>query len=235
MNVEVQLIKDISYKPQTSQLGVIIKRFEPSQSHTGFIFTDKNSFVLAHFGWHETYFFQRRVDSDGYAMFWFDLEKLPERTLVQIINELEQITQNKNLHKNEVFYFPAPYGILNYGQSRISGGNFYSTPNTEGDSLTCSVFVNSIFEQSDFPILDLETWETNEQDTEWQSQILDKLEGTLSPEFMKIQRENVGKVPRLRPEQMVGACCIFDFELVEYDAANIAAMGVVEQLDLLEC
>ena len=55
MNVEVQLIKDISYKPKASQLGVIIKRPEPSQSHTGFIFIDKDSFVLAHFGWHETY------------------------------------------------------------------------------------------------------------------------------------------------------------------------------------
>lgn len=105
MNVEVQLIKDISYKPKASQLGVIIKRPEPSQSHTGFIFIDKDSFVLAHFGWHETYFFQRRIDSDGYAMFWFDLEKVPERTLVQIINELEQITQNQNLHKNEIFIF----------------------------------------------------------------------------------------------------------------------------------
>lgn len=124
---------------------------------------------------------------------------------------------------------------MNYGRSRISGGSFHSTPNTEGDSLTCSVFVNSIFEQSDFPILDLETWVTNAEDTEWQSKILDKLEGTLNPEFMKIQRANVGKVPRLRPEQMVGACCIFDFELVEYNRANIAAAGVVAQLDLLEC
>lgn len=235
MNAEVQLIKDISDKPRTSQLGVIIKRPEPTQSHTGFIFIDKDSLVLAHFGWDKTYFFQRRVDSDGYAMFWFDLEKIPERTLVQIINELEQITKNRDLHKNEVFFFPAPYGILNYGKSKILGGNFYSTPNTEGDSLTCSVFVNSIFEQSDFPILDLETWETNEQDTEWQEKILDKLEGTLSPEFMKIQRDNVGRVPRLQPEQMVGACCIFNFELVNYDTANIAATSVVKQLDILEC
>ena len=52
---------------------------------------------------------------------------------------------------------------------------------------------------------------------------------------MRIQRENVGKVPRLRPEQMVGACCIFDFELVDYDSANNAAEIVNQQLASLEC
>ena len=96
-------------------------------------------------------------------------------------------------------------------------------------------FVNCIFEQSGFPILDLETWQTNEQDKEWQTKILDALDGKLSPEFMRIQRENVGNVPRLRPEQMVGACCIFDFELVDYDLANSAAEIVNQQLASLEC
>ncbi|EBY7415718.1 hypothetical protein F943_03224 [Acinetobacter ursingii NIPH 706] len=235
MNSKVQLIKDVSSKPQNSQLGVIIKRVGQQQNHTGFIFVDKDEFVLAHFGWHRTYFFQKKRDSDGYAMSWFNLDQLPERTLVQIINELEQITKNHQVNAAGVFDFPAPYGILNHGGSRISDGKFYTTPNTEGDSLTCSIFVNCIFEQSGFPILDLDTWQTNEQDIEWQTKILDNLNGQLSPEFMRIQRENVGKVPRLRPEQMVGACCIFDFELVDYDSANHAAASVNEQLDILGC
>ncbi|WP_252350754.1 hypothetical protein, partial [Acinetobacter baumannii] len=230
-----QLIKDINYKPKDSQLGVIIKKVTSEQNHTGFVFIEDNKLVLAHFGWHETYFFQRRNDSDGYAMYWFDLEKIPERTLVHIINELEQISHNKDLNNNEVFYFPAPYGIVNFGGSRISGGDFLSTPNTVGDSLTCSVFVNCIFEQSGFPILDLDTWKTTEQDIEWQTSILDKLIGKLSPEFMRIQRENVGKVPRLRPEQMVGACCVFDYELVDFDTADSAAIIVLEQLEALGC
>ncbi len=235
MNAKVQLIKDIACKPQNSKLGVIIKSSENNQNHTGFIFIGKDSPVLAHFGWHETYFFQKRKDSDGYAMFWFDFEMISERSLVPIINELEQISKNQDLYKNEVFYFPAPYGIINWGGSRISGGKFYSTPNTQGDSLTCSVFVNSIFEQSGFPILDLETWETNEQDIAWQTKILNALEGKLNPEFMRIQRENVGKVPRLRPEQMVGACCVFDFQLVDFKTADDAGTCVLEQLKILGC
>ena len=235
MNSKVQLIKDISSKPKSSQLGVIIKNVAPQQNHTGFIFVDNDAFVLAHFGWHETYFFQKKADSDGYAMSWFDIEQLPERTLVQIINELEQITKNPKISESGVFGFQAPYGIVNHGGSRILDGKFYGTPNTEGDTLTCSVFVNCIFEQSGFPILDLETWQTNEQDKEWQTKILNALDGKLSPEFMRIQRENVGKVPRLRPEQMVGACCIFDFELVDYDSANNAAEIVNQQLASLEC
>lgn len=235
MNAKIQLIKDIIYKPKDSQLGVIIKKVAAQRNHTGFVFVENEKFVLAHFGWHKTYFFQRRSDCDGYAMYWFDLDKIPERTLVQIINELEQISHNKDLHKNEVFYFPAPYGILNFGGSRISGGDFISTPNTIGDSLTCSVFVNCIFEQSGFPILNLDTWKMTTQDIEWQNSILDELNGQLSPEFMRIQRENVGKVPRLRPEQMVGACCVFDYDLVDFDTADGAAAIVMEQLEALGC
>ena len=78
MNSKVQLIKDISSKPKSSQLGVIIKNVAPQQNHTGFIFVDNDAFVLAHFGWHETYFFQKKADSDGYAMSWFDIDNCPK-------------------------------------------------------------------------------------------------------------------------------------------------------------
>ena len=40
MNSKVQLIKDISSKPKSSQLGVIIKNVAPQQNHTGCNFKD---------------------------------------------------------------------------------------------------------------------------------------------------------------------------------------------------
>lgn len=61
MNAKFQLIKDINYKPKDSQLGVIIKKVTSEQNHTGFVFIEDNKLVLAHFGWHETYFFFKDV------------------------------------------------------------------------------------------------------------------------------------------------------------------------------
>ncbi len=44
---------------------------------------------------------------------------------------------------------------------KFANGNYIPNPDVAGDSLTCAVFVNCRFEQFDFPILDLATWEVS--------------------------------------------------------------------------
>jgi len=233
MNKKTHLINNIKDKPELSILGVIIKKNNPDQYHTGFTFKKENYLIFAHFGWNETFFFQKRTSSEAYYMFWFDLEKMPERTSLHIINELQLINDNNEKIKDSVDVLSVPgalYGILNSGKSKFSDGKFIGDSDLEGDSLTCSVFVNCIFEQCDYPIIDFNTWKINTEDQNWQEQILSKLEGTIHKNILEIQRQYIGKVARLRPEQLVGACSIFNYKLVDYDTANVVAKEIIEQI-----
>lgn len=206
-------------------LGLIIKNIDPSrqQRHTGFIYIKNQIPTLAHFGGKD--YFRSETNIQGYAMSWLDF--LPERTANAIITELELIAKNLT--------FKAPYGIINEGGTEFHEGVLIKNPNTEGDGLTCAVFIICLLEQFDFPLIDRESWELTNEDKRWQEWILNLLEGRLNPEYMKVQRENVGLVKRFRPEQVVGAGCIFDFVPVGYTDACRAAEIVLEQLDVLRC
>ncbi len=240
MTERIHLIKNVSAKDEKSLLGLIIQNtnVERTQKHTGFIFIKDKSPILAHFGSNELFFYHEMTSDDEYAMFWLDIEQMPEKTAIPLINELEQITKNESSKcRKNGYFFPANYGIVNLGGSKIQGGNYIPNPRVLGDSLTCAVFVNCLFEQFDFPILDMSTWEISAEDSIWQQNIVDRLENSnvFSPKFIEFQKLNIGKVPRIRPEQMVGACCIFNFELIDYFSANEAGEVVNQKLDILGC
>lgn len=239
MNEKIHLIKDVTARDENSLLGLIIQNTNPerTQRHTGFIFIKNKVPILAHFGSNQVVFYHEMSSDDKYAMFWLDIEKMPETTVIPLVNELEQISKNQQSRYPNGYFFSANYGIVNLGGGRISGGNYTPNPEVLGDSLTCAVFVNCVFEQFDFPILDLATWEVSAEDEEWQKYIVTILESSrvFNSKFIEAQKSGIGNVPRIRPEQMVGACCIFDFNLVDYNAANQAGEIVKQKLDILGC
>ena len=239
MNEKIHLIKDVAIKDEQSLLGLIIQNTNPEQTqrHTGFIFIKNKVPFLAHFGTNQVVFYHEMSSNDNYAMFWLDIEKMPETTVIPLINELEQISKNQPSRHQNGYLFSANYGIVNLGGGQISNGNYIPNSNVPGDSLTCAVFVNCVFEQFDFPILDLATWEVSSEDVEWQKFIVSLLEqsSAFSSKFLEAQRSGIGHVPRIRPEQMVGACCIFDFDLVNYTSANEAGEIVKQKLEALGC
>ena len=239
MNEKIHLIKDVSTKDEQSLLGLVIQNTnaERTQRHTGFIFIKNKVPVLAHFGANQLVFYHEMSNDDKYAMFWLDIDKMPETTVIPLINELEQISKNQPSRHQNGYFFSANYGIVNLGGGQISNGNYIPNSNVPGDSLTCAVFVNCVFEQFDFPILDLATWEVSSEDVEWQKFIVSLLEqsSAFSSKFLEAQRSGIGHVPRIRPEQMVGACCIFDFDLVNYSSANEAGEIVKQKLEALGC
>ncbi|MDA3439637.1 hypothetical protein [Acinetobacter bereziniae] len=225
MQDKIQLSNNVNAIPENSMLGLVIRNIDPdrNQRHTGFIYLKNELPKLAHFGWKDHFIYQDY--KPDYAFSWLNF--LPERTALPIIAELELLA------KQNPFF--APYGIVNKGGTKFENGALIKNPMIEGDSLTCSVFVLCLLEQFGFYIINRESWEITNEDTIWQNNILNKLEGALSPEYMKIQRENIGLVKRFRPEQIVGACCIFEFEPVEYNDACEAAKIILQRLDSLQC
>ena len=239
MNTKIHLTKDISIKDEQSLLGLIIQNTneERTQRHTGFIFIKNEVPFLAHFGGNQLVFYHEMSIEDKYAMFWLDIEKMPERTAIPLIAELEEISKNQPSHHQNGFSFSANYGIVNLGGGKLSNGNYIPNPIVNGDSLTCAVFVNYVLEQFDFPILDLTTWKSNPEDIAWQKHIVHILgkSKAISAKFLEDQMNAIGLVPRIRPEQIVGACCIFDYDLINYSTANEAGEIVKQKLAALDC
>jgi len=217
MESRITLSVDWNDKPGGKPLGLIIKHINQDQRHTGFIFPDANNNpVLAHFAWHKD--FRETSEIGNYAMHW--LQFLPARTVIPIITELYRIQEVNNI----------PYGIINTEGIKFVDGSMVPVCDNNGESLTCSTFVLCILEQFSFPIIDRETWEIMEDDITWQRDTLQSLECDLSENVMDMQLAAIGKFPRVTPEQVVGACAIFDYQPVNYQDACQAGLIVIKKL-----
>ena len=222
MEDRIILSTDWNSKPEGKPLGLIIKHITEEQRHTGFIFPDADNIpVLAHYAWHKDF----RIDNNigNYAMHW--LRFIPERTAIPIIMELYRIKKVNDI----------PYGIVNVKGTSFIEGSMIPVSSNQGESLTCSTFVLCILEQFAFPIIDRDTWEITDNDIEWQRSALQSLENSLSNSSIDMQLRSIGKFPRIRPEQIVGACAIFDYKLVNYQDAYQAGLLVIEKLKELSC
>lgn len=243
-NDKVHLVINISEKNPNSALGLIIRNISSNQRHTGFVLFDSNlqpsCYMMAHFGWHKQYHYEKWDIVKNYAMYWIDFDVIPESTALHIVTELSLIAKKSTEAETQtstIFQINASYGIANTGSTKLKDGVFTENSDKSVDGFTCATFVNFIFENCGFPILDLSSWEINEEDKLWQKTIMDMLLNSnklsFTHEFIEFQKSQIGQIPRIRPEQMVGACCVFDMEPVNYQTANDAGDIVLKKLDTL--
>lgn len=220
---EINISKKLSGKKESDSLGLTINRLrtDPEQKHTGFVFLDNEDKkpILAHLSNRYRY---EKSKLRGLGLLWLDF--VTERNAAIIIAEL-RLLGLKELDIGTI------YGITNEGGTKVEDGTIVLNPNVKGDSLTCSTFVLCILEQFAFNIIDRNSWRITDEDTQWQKEILKTLEPYLQPDFHKLQTDNIGKVVRIRPEQIVGACGIYDDTPINYDDACKAAESVLEALD----
>lgn len=222
---EINISKKLSGKTDGDSLGLTINRMRnsPDDKHTGFVFLDNesNKPIVAHLS--NAYRYERSRLKD-LGVLWLDF--ITERNAAIITTEL-RLLGLRELDISKV------YGITNSGGTTIANGSVVFNANVRGDSLTCSTFVLCILEQFGFEVIDRDSWRITDEDTKWQEKILKILERYLQPDFHKLQKDNVGKVVRIRPEQLVGACGIYNYRPVSYTDACNAAEVVLEELDKL--
>lgn len=220
---EINISEKLLGKKESDSLGLTINRLRNNREHkhTGFVFLDNedNKPILAHLSNRYRY---EKSKLKGLGLLWLDF--ITERNAAIITTEL-RLLGLKELDISSI------YGITNKGGTTISGGSIVVNPDVEGDSLTCATFVLCVLEQFAFEVIDRDSWQITAEDTQWQKEILEILEPYLQPAFYKIQKDNVGKVVRIRPEQIVGACGIYDYSPVSYGDACQAADLVLEGLD----
>lgn len=249
----ITLSRDTSDRPDDLYLGLFIKKNSPSSYHLGFIYckrpysisdvrlrpalsirdfnfsqatwtlSEKSIFYyLAHFGWKNLYL--RHANNNKFnAIHWLGF--MDRENSIPIIEILGQIVKDLD----------AGYGIT-YGKSKFNkeNGRFIKDPTVQGDSLTCSVFVLRILEQYGYEVVDQESWIINKDTEEWQDYVIEMIQQIppyAKPDFIEIQKSNVGKFPRFSPDQVLGASCIFEGDPIKHDNASEAGKIVLKKLD----
>lgn len=222
-NHKINLGQNLSSKTDDDSLGIFIKRghTNPDLKHTGFVFLENETTkpIRAHL---TNRYMYEKGKLKGYGVLWLDF--ITERNAAIITAELRTLA----LKESEM-----RYGIVNKGGTQFQDGVTIPNPDVRGDSLTCATFVLCVLEQFGFDVIDRDSWEITEEDTQWQTEILGIIKDYLQPEFYEIQKENIGKVVRIRPEQIVGACGVFDYAPVQYNDACEAGYIALEELDKL--
>lgn len=225
-NHKINLGKNLSTKTDDDSLGLIIRRASsnPNQKHTGFVFLDIETGkpMIAHLA--DRYRLEKNK-LRGYAVLWLGF--ISERNAALITAELRMLGLKEADMLN---------GIINIGGTKFLSGVTIPNPSVPGDSLTCATFILCMLEQFGFPIIDRDSWKITDEDAQWQEGMVETLESYLIakvPEHYALQKDNIGKFPRIRPEQMVGACGIFDYAPVKYEDACEAAEVVLQELDKL--
>lgn len=204
-------------------IAIKIQRSNPDAKHSAFVFIDEKSkrSMIAHLSRNYNCCFDRLK---GYGILWLDF--ISERNALSMIIQLKLIAEKKGINIGNT------YGITNKGGTIFLNGNVIKNPDVEGDSLTCVTFLLCFLEQFGFKVIDRSTWLITDDDIKWQEEILEIIKPTLYESFYEIQKENIGKFPRVRPEQLVGACGKYKEGLkpVSYTDACEAAEFVLQEM-----
>lgn len=97
-----------------------------------------------------------------------------------------------------------------------------------GDGFTCATFVLESLKRYGMDLVARKTWPITAQDTAWQEGILKVAQ--LAPEQFFAQVKQVGKYPRFRPEQALGAAHYFTGAQLPYSTVAPAGQEVVAEM-----
>lgn len=100
--------------------------------------------------------------------------------------------------------------------------------NDASDGFTCATFVLETLRRYGFDLVDRSSWPLDEGDAIWQRGILDIAD--LSSEQFLAQVEKVGKFPRFRPEQALGAAHYYAGKKLPFATVSPAGVEVVGEM-----
>jgi len=180
-------------------LGVAIARPVPQseQFHTGIVYRDSNDqIMLLHLAWH--YKLCNQPLPAEYLAFNSVLDELNQIHLAAFCQTVAE--QNPK---------GIPYGICIDGTGFSESGKFTLIEDFAG--LTCATFVLQIFHSQGYILIDLDNWKIRDSDTQWQQQIIQKLETYLAgidkkDELLEYQNRKISEgASRFRPEEICAA------------------------------
>lgn len=104
-----------------------------------------------------------------------------------------------------------------------------------GEGLTCATFVLEVLKRYGFDLVDASTWPLTDENAQWQAAMLNRLIQSRpdSIDDFLVQFDQVGKVPRFRPEEAIGAASYYEREPLPFPVVSPAAGEAVAELQRL--
>jgi len=191
----------------------------PDQRHISFLLQREEEWWLVHLAW-QNYFgcdsiLDPRFKACEYCYVEFDLfDEYNAFVFVEWLFELQASNSNT-----------IPYSINLSDQPRFNATKNL-LPFGVGEGFTCASFVKVVLELYGITLVDLEHWPIRESDGRWQEFILERLAKDAPAESIDAQRQLIGKVARLRPEEVVGA--MMHLSSLPVDARNPVSFEVAQ-------
>ena len=176
-------IKDID------SVCICIGEINQNQRHIGFLYNSYSNekVMFLHLAWHNKLYFDDTVSSE---YLWLNIP-FDEYNMMHFQTFLDMVYDENKEGIN--------YGISIDGIEVKFDGSIVSEDNYGG--LTCASFVMQILHSQAYTIIDLESWESREEDKIWQDYILSSLEEYTTDNYYKKQKLKIGSL-RFKPEEV---------------------------------
>jgi len=98
------------------------------------------------------------------------------------------------------------------------------------DGFTCATFVLETLKKYAMDLVDRNTWPIGASDIAWQEGIVKNIGLGLTPEQFFAQVKSIGKYPRFRPEQALGAAHYYSGHKLPFSVVEPAGVEVVGEM-----
>ncbi|TDV54424.1 hypothetical protein EC919_104160 [Pseudomonas graminis] len=186
------------------------------QRHTGFVVKDFNdNSQLFHLGRNNLY----RQDLLAPRYSYLLIPSMEPETANSIIALLVKVLEDTQGN--------VPYSIAWEDEEYFdSSGVLVKTDPIDG--FTCATFVLEILRRQGMELIDKASWPVQPADMVWQAGILPFL--GLSTESLMAQLEAIGRYPRIRPEEALGAAHLYVGEVLQFPTVAPAASQVIAEM-----
>lgn len=214
----VQLFKyDVELPDDVNLALVIMGGLNPDdQRHTGFVVKDlMGRCQLFHLAGNNRYI-RSNIDARYNYLIIPRLEPEVEMPIISFLYYLLQETKGR-----------IAYSVIWTDAEQFDEAGL-PVINDASDGFTCATFVLETLRRYGFDLVDRSSWPLDQGDAIWQRGILDIAD--LSSEQFLAQVEKVGKFPRFRPEQALGAANYYVGKKLPFATVAPAGGEVVKEM-----
>lgn len=200
--------------------GSLVTRSE-EQRHAGFVVKDADGQLwLFDLAWHDLFRKVPITPEYAYSVVGF-IDKFAANAVIAFLVMLHNVSGGK-----------ISYGI-NY-----ESGDYFDVATAEqlkkgqGQGLTCATLVIEVLRRQGFDLIDRTTWPLTDENKNWQLNIINNLMESrpASIDDFLAQVQFIGKVPRIKPEEAIGAAGVFEDDPLSYDDVLPESIEVVHEL-----
>lgn len=177
-------------------IGILVGQSGENQLHCGIVYKFDEKFNAIHLAWH--YLLRNEIcpteNLENYVWVKSNIHETRQNSIAAMCRRILRRQNEKKI----------PYGLLYTGGCFTTDGVL--SLSTEENGLTCATFVMAVFNSCGIQLIDIQSWDLRESDSDWHNSIIATLMDTKERfGISDIHIENVSKelgCARFRPEEV---------------------------------